>query len=63
LPVEVWIEKISRNGEVEIRFNQELHIPFFVNASLEEIINNRTNNTDGRILLALDKIDVARDVF
>jgi hypothetical protein len=52
-PVEVKFEKMSRDGSIEIKFNQPLKVPSFLDQEIER----------GRELISLKDLDVSRDIL
>lgn len=54
-PVEIVVSSMNREGKVEMEFNQDLVVPEFASG-------RRLLSADGRILLSLGDIDVARDI-
>lgn len=52
-PVDLRIDKISRNGDIDIKFNQPLFVPEF----------ESNDESRGRQLIKLSEIDVGRDLF
>lgn len=53
LPVDIKIEKMSRDGTLSVKFNQKMRVPGFLTKT----------DSKGRRLVELSEIDVARDVI